>query len=132
MATNPPTTTDDSTEPTIYAVEAVPESFEILSRTELRPDDIRSTPPCTASLYMSPQFTNDGGADVEFGKTRHFVVELAYPSGVDDTIVQMDDRPVDHGTRMFQRFVRDLADDKGYETERLSMVEILKAEQTDD
>jgi hypothetical protein len=106
-------TTDDSTEPTIYAIEAVPEAFEILSRTELHPNDILETLPCTASLYMSPQFTNDGGADV--GTSRHFVVELAYPPGVDDTIVQMDDRPVDHGTRLFQRFVRDLADDKGYE-----------------
>jgi len=131
MSTDTPQPTD-STEPRIYAVDAVPNDYQINGRFELHPNDITTTPPCTISLYMSPQFTNDGGADVDEGKTRHYVIELAYPEGVDDTIVQMDDGSCAHGNRIFERFVRDLADEKGYRMERKSIVEMLEAEQADD
>jgi len=103
--------------------DSAPENFEILSVFKLVPDDISETPPVTAKLFMSPWFTNEGGAAEESGKTRDYVVVLEYPACMDNTVVRMGGCPTVHGSRMFRKFVESVAEDKGYTVEREDVTE---------
>lgn len=105
-----------------------PEEFVTLSVRELDPHDITTTPPVTAKLYMSPEFTNEGGADVEFGKTRDYYVVLEYPEGMENTVVLVEDFSTSLGSRLFQKFVEGVAVDKGYDVERGDVTEFLEGE----
>lgn len=95
-----------------------PEEFQILSVCDLVPDDITSTPPATATLFMSPVFTNPGGADVERGKTRDYVLVLEYPDPIENTVIRMNDCPTHRGSRLFRGFLENMADEKGYTIDR--------------
>ncbi|WP_226043381.1 hypothetical protein [Natrinema sp. DC36] len=94
--------------------DTAPEDFQILSVFDLVPDDIKTTPPATAKLLMSPEFTNPRGADADRGKTRDYVIVLEYPARVENTVVKMNDCPTHRGSRLFRGFLENVADDKGY------------------
>jgi len=108
--------------------DSAPDGFEPLSGFELVPDDIQTTPPATATLHMSREFTNPDGADADSGKTRDYVIVIDYPQGVENTVVRMNDCPTTHGSRMFWKFVDNICEDKGYTSERISGQELVADE----
>jgi hypothetical protein len=107
---------------------SAPNHFEPLSGFELTPDDIETTPPATATLFISPEFTNPNGADADRGKTRDYVIVIEYPAGVENTVVRMNNCPTTHGSRMFWKFVDKISDDKSYTSDRIPVEELIENE----
>lgn len=108
-----------------------PENFQPLAGYDLTPEDILTSPPCAATLFMSPEFTNPKGADADRGKTRDYVIVLEYPPGVDNTVVRMNDCPTTHGSRMFRKFVERKFTSEGYTKERIPVEQLIDGEDTE-
>lgn len=106
--------------------DTAPDHFKILSAFELTPDNIQTTPPATAKLFMSPEFTNPDGGDADSGKTRDYVLVIGYPDGVDNTVVRMNDCPTVYGSRMFRKFIENTCAEKGYTKETIQIEELVQ------
>jgi len=108
--------------------ENAPDHFQLLSGYELTPANIQTTPPATATLWMSPEFTNPDGADADNGKTRDYVIVIEYPNPMENTVVRMNDCPTVHGSRMFRMFIEDTCDEKGYTKQRIEIEDLINDE----
>lgn len=109
--------------------DTAPDHFQPLSGYDLTPDDIMTSPPVTATLSMSPEFTNPEGEDAD-RTTRDYVIVLEYPPGVDNTVVRMNDCPTIHGTRMFRTFLERKFTTEGYTKERIELEQLLDGEES--
>lgn len=94
-----------------------PDDYEILTVYDMEPNDVTQTPPFTAKLFMSPEFTDEGDEDGR-GKKRDYVLVFDYPDPLDNTVIKMGDCPTTRGSRIFGKYVEEIAEEKGYEMER--------------
>lgn len=96
------------------------DGFVIGSVRELVPDDVSTTPPVVAKMYFSESFTDDDDSE------RTYRIELDYPAGVENTVVEMTDVPTVNGSRLFRRFVDNMAETQGYDVDVVDITEYLE------
>lgn len=96
------------------------DGFQIGGVRELVPDDITTTPPLTAKLYFSEEFTDEDESE------RTYVLEIAKPAGLENNVIRMEGVPTVHGTRLFRKYLDGLAQDRGYEVETVPLVDYLE------